>query len=291
MPREPSDCARIRWLVAAHLVLAAAPLLGLLVPVSMGTLPLLWALIALPLGGLLTLSVWIGLGRTRLLWRAAVGMAASFYMSVWPFIQESVGMHDPAGIAIYRNANDWIIGYLEAVVPFSILLFLFGGLFMLIGLRFRLVMVKPDAAPPCRARLQFSMLHIMVVMSVVAIVLSLLRATRQARGSESTWDSLMMNAFMFVIFFVNTACAAFAALGPGKVRRNIGLVVFVSILLGIALAVAMHQDETVWWLFVGSMSLAIIPTATVLVSLLVVRSCGYRLIRRGDTDEAVTLGS
>jgi len=56
-------------------------------------------------------------------------------------------------------------------------------------------------------------------------------------------------------------------------------VFLVSSLLGVAIAIAMRQDEF-WWLFVGSMFIAIIPTATVVVSLLVVRSCGYRLVRR-----------
>ncbi len=286
MPSEPGDCSRIRWLVGAHLVLAAAPLLGLLMQLDMRTLPILWALIALPLGGLLTLSVWIGLGQTRLLRRVAIGLAASFYLSVWPFIQEAVQMHDSAGMAIYKSASDWFMGYLEAVAPFAIILFLFGGTFMLIGLRFKLALAEPGTAALRNERLQFSMLQIMVVMSVVAVILSLLRATRKAGGGESTWDWFMMNAFMFVIFFVNTACAAFAALGTGKVKRNVGLVFAVSILLGVAVAIAMHNDLAGWWLFVGSMTLAIVPTATALLSLLVVRSCGYRLVRRVRATQA-----
>lgn len=277
---ETGNCTRIRFLIGAHLVLAAAPLLGRFVQFSMQTLPVFWALMSLSLGGLMTLSVWIGLGRSRLLWRIAIGLAASFYMSLWPFIQESVGMHDSAGMAIYKNASQWIMGYLQVVAQFSIILFLFGGTFMLIGLRYNLTTVESASAPPRSGRLQFSMLRLMVVMSVVAVVMSLVRAARLTRGSESTWDWLMMNAIMFVIFFVNTACAAFAASGPGNVKRNVALVALVSILLGIAVAVAWHQDETVWWLFAGSMSLAVIPSAMVVASLLIVRSCGYRLVRR-----------
>jgi hypothetical protein len=280
VPSEPSDCSRIRWLVGVHLVLAAAPLVGLLLQFSVYTLPILWALIALPLGGLLTLSVWLGFGRTRLVWRLAIGLAASFYLSVWPFIQQCAQMHDSAEMPIYKSATDYFMGYLEAVTPFGIILFLFGGTFMLMGLRFQLTRAEPDAKQLRNERLQFSMLQIMVVMSAVAIILSLLRATRRADVGESTWDWLMMNAFMFVIFFINTACAAFAALGIGKVKRNVGLVFAVSILLGVAVAIAMHNDMVSWWLFVGGMSLAIIPTMTVLASLLVVRTCGFRLVRR-----------
>ncbi len=280
MPREPGDCRRIRWLVGTHLVLAAAPLLGLLLQFSMQTLPVLWALIALPFGAVMTLSVWAGLGRTRLLWRVAIGLAATLYISLWPFVYEAVSARDSADVAIYRNASEWIIGYMEAVGPFCVLLFLFGGIFMLVRLRYTLEILGPGSTPSPSGRVQFSMLHIMVAMSTIAIVLSLLRATRHARGEESTWDWLVMNAFMLVIFFINTACAAFAALGSSTVKRNVCLVFFVSILLGIAVATAMHQDQTNWWLFTGSMTLAVIPTTVVLASLLVVRSCGFRLVRR-----------
>jgi hypothetical protein len=91
------------------------------------------------------------------------------------------------------------------------------------------------------------------------------------------------NLFMFTIFFINTASAAFSALRPGKVKWNVGMVVLVSALLGVAIAIAMRQDEY-WWLFVGSMFIAIIPTVTVVASLLVVRSCGVRLIRRSGVE-------
>jgi hypothetical protein len=240
----------------------------------MQMLPLIWSLISLPFGSLMTLSVWVGLGRTRLLWRIAIGLAASFYLAVWPFVNQSISL--PASL----RPGHWFMDYLEAVAPFSIFLFLFGGVFMLIGLRFRLAHIGRDAMPPRREGFRFSMLQILVVMSIVAVVLSLVRANRESQaGSDSTWDWLIMMAFLFVMFIVNTVCAAFATLGLGSVKRNVGMVLVVSIALGIATAIAMRNDEMPW-LFFGSTLIAIVPTLTVLVSLLVVRSCGYRLIRR-----------
>ena len=275
MPNEPNGCSRIRWLIGTHVVLAAAPLLGMFFrPDSMQMLPLLWSLISLPFGGLMTLSVWVGLGRTRLLWRVVIGLAASFYLAVWPFVNQSISWPES------MRPDHWFMSYLEAAAPFSILLFLFGGVFMLIGLRFKLAHVEREAMPPRREGFRFSMLQILVVMSIVAVVLSLVRATRESQaGSDSTWDWLIMMAFMFVMFIVNTACAAFATLGLGSVKRNVGMVLVVSIALGIATAIAMRNDEMPW-LFFGSMLIAIVPTLTVLVSLLVVRSCGYGLVRR-----------
>src|SRR5882757_3194289 len=102
----------------------------------MQMLPLIWSLISLPFGALMTLSVWVGLGRTRLLWRIAIGMAGGFYLSFWPFLQDSLESRDAAGMSIYNNANDWIMAYLEAVTQFGTFLFLFSGTFMLIRLRY-----------------------------------------------------------------------------------------------------------------------------------------------------------
>ena len=68
--------------------------------------------------------------------------------------------------------------------------------------------------------------------------------------------------------------------GPAGVRWNIGLVMVVAMLLGLVLAFATHDDQAAWWEFVGATFIGIIPTAMEVVSLLVVRSCGYRLVRR-----------
>lgn len=282
MPIGLGHCRQLRWLVGAHVVLAAAPLLGLLLPFSMETLPILWALVSLPIGGLMTLSVWIGLGSTRLLWRVAIGLAAVFYVALFPFIC------DWAQFRASSPKSEQIMAYLEAVGPMVIVLFLFGSTFMLIGHWFKLARPESQRQALRTGRFQFSMLQIMLAMSVVAIVLSLLRATRQAdRSTNSTSESFVMDAFMFVIFFVNTACAAFAALRVGKAGWNVCLVLVVSVLLGVATSLAMRYETMGWWLFVNSMFIVIIPTAMVSASLVVVRSCGYRLIRRSANDVVV----
>jgi hypothetical protein len=183
---------------------------------DMTMLPLLWGLISLPFGALMTLSVWVGLGRARLLWRVVIGLTASFYLAVWPYANDSAS--SPERLSMGK----WFLGYLETVGAFSILLFLFSGVFMLIGLRFKVAHIERDAIPPHRQGLRFSMLQILVVMSIVALVLSLMRATRDSHGgADSTWDWLVMSAFLFVMFIVNTACASFAALGLGNIKRNV----------------------------------------------------------------------
>jgi hypothetical protein len=281
VPNEPGGCSRIRWLIVAHLVLAAAPLLGMRLELSMRMLPLEWALASLPLGVLMTLSVWIGMGRPRLLWRLAIGLAAILYLSIFSFIVAV------ARITESLSKTEWLMFYLGSAMELTILLFLLAGTFMLIGRRFEIAVVEHEAGPARSGQLQFSMFQIMVLMSAVAIVLSLLRLAREATGHESsTWETITIYSFMFVAFFVNAACAAFATLGTGEVKRNVVLVLVVSILLGVATAIAMHQDITGWWLFVCSTFIMIIPTVMVLASLLVVRSCRYRMIRRASGTQA-----
>src|SRR5262249_5261444 len=155
------------------------------------------------------------------------------------------------------------------------------GTFLLVGRRFELTRLeRPDVDLAKSERLQFSMLQVMVVVSTVAVVLSLMRVTRAAFGHDPyNWESVAIYSFMFIAFLVNTACAAFAALGTGRVGRNVGWVLGVAVLLGVATAFAMHNETNDGWLFGSSMLIMIVPTVIVLVSLLVVRSCGYRLVR------------
>ncbi len=136
-------------------------------------------------------------------------------------------------------------------------------------------------------RFQYSILHILIVMSFVAVVLTLVR---NARGADAlsvwhTWQVVCMFALMIITFFINTICAAFAALRAGQVRLRILLVLIVASLLGIAVSLGARHDSLAWWLVPSAMLVTVLPTAVIVGSLLVVRSCGYRLVPK---DVAVT---
>ncbi len=275
---------RIRWLVVAHAILAALSLLVMCFQFNEGTLPLFLILSSLPLGSLMTLSVWIGMGQSRWWWRLTLGLVAIFYLSGFSLVVDL--SFAPARLPI----GDWMTEYLQKTAELTALLLLLVGMFMLIGRRFALLQLKSHTLTHS-GRLQFSMLQIMVAMSTVAIILSLLREVRAASGHEpSNWETITIYSFLFVTYLVNTVCAAFATLESGQVKRNVALVLVVTILLGIVTAIAMFSDLSEWWFFLGSMLFMIVPTVIVLVSLLVVRSCGYRLVRR-DVGAGVSLES
>src|SRR5690349_7929153 len=118
-----SDMAnsRIRWLVVAHAILIAAPLLTLTFAGSLRMwnsrlLPLEWALVSLPIGSLMTLSVWMGLGQTRLPWRLVIGLAALLYISILSIIDEVLRLQEIPSI------SELVTSYLQNTGELALLL-------------------------------------------------------------------------------------------------------------------------------------------------------------------------
>jgi hypothetical protein len=148
--------------------------------------------------------------------------------------------------------------------------------------RWTLTRRELDNAAPRKDKFQFTVLNLLVIMSFVAVVLTLVHGSRGDGNTTSVkgqnWQSAATYALGFVIYLINTACAAHAALRTGLVRRNILLVLLVSILSGVAFSLAAHQDRLGYWFIAWGTLTVLIPTLIVIASLLVVRSCGFRLI-------------
>ena len=273
MTRESSH-RRFYWLVVGHVVLSAAPLLSMVVPPELMYMPIVWALFSVPIGSLMTLSVWVGLGSARISRRLLAAVAATLYVAMTFSIVQMISDR--------MTILDSLKMYSIITVAYLILVLLIGGMFGLLGRRFELRLVEPHDGLPGQDRLQFSVLNVLVIMSIVALVLTLLRASRSdvsdVAGEGFHWTA--SDSLAFVVFLLNTLVAAYAALWPGGLKRNVGLVMVVAVLFGLVLAIASGNYQTSWWLFVGSTLIAILPTVVEIVSLLVVRSCGYRLVRR-----------
>lgn len=266
---------RIRRLVATLLILCAAPVLTLLIPNNVYYMPLLWATSSLPLGALMTLSFWVGLGkrpaRVKLLW----GMLGAIYVAAWTIA--------PSLIVYALSSDPDTLGspqdYLLSVAPYLALVAVFGGMFTLIGRYWSLATVNDgDSKSPSRS--QFSVLNLLLLTTVVAILMALIRQSRSSATSDSVFAMLVTAILAFAIYFGNTACAAFAALAPTPIKRNCVLVLCISVLFGFAISLAAGHDRVGWWLVANGPLMSVMPTAVVLVSLLVVRSAGYRLVRK-----------
>jgi hypothetical protein len=152
---------------------------------------------------------------------------------------------------------------------------------------------RPDIPDTTDRGLKFSVLGLLILTSAVALVLTLVHASRaegdRARQIEYGWPWIASNILGYGSFFVNTVCAAHAVLRPGGVRRNILLVLLISALVGLAVAFATGQSALGWsWIVIGGAAIGVVPTVVVISTLLVVRSCGYRLLRPADLPSELT---
>ena len=158
----------------------------------------------------------------------------------------------------------------------------FVGVFLLFrrtGTELRRVADPAEAGVP--GRFQYSILHLLLIISVAAVVLGLVQSARgPGQMPLSAWRNVVIAALVLVSMLVNLFCAAWAVLGPGRAGLRVSLVFLVATLLGTALSLGANMDQGPRWLFVSFILVFLVLTLIVIASLLVVRSCGYRLIRK-----------
>jgi hypothetical protein len=279
-PANAPRTTGLRRLVAVHFFLAAAPAAIALIPADVRWLPAFWALGSVTIGQLLLLSFWVGLGSGRGGRRFLLALLACGYAAAWIAAGQTL-----AGRGRESVWAKWPGETAAVFLRMGVVLLIFGGAFLAVrrwygGLR----LLSEREAGETSARIQYSILHLLVITSAAAVVLSL---TRGARGSDeidaTSWQLVASGALMMVSFLVNAVCAAWASLAPGKIRWRVCLVFVVSILLGAALGFAGRSGRIIWWLPACFAVASVIPAAIVVASLLVVRSHGYRLVRKRET--------
>jgi hypothetical protein len=264
---------RLNALVVVHAILCASPMLALLLPQNLYTLPLLWISATPGVGALMTLSFWLGMGGGRSGVRVLLAAAGAAYIALWSTLFNWVGAKGSLSVAFEQ---------------FAVTASLMGGVVGVFGLSFLLArkwltLVKletPDDDSP-RDWLQYSVLHLLVAMTLGAFVLAFVTLSRSNAAAESSLVKLLLVwAVGYGIFFANTLFAAHAALGRKPLLPRIAIAVLVAMILGVAISLASRHDVSAWWLVPCGAMIVVVPTTIVIVSLLVVRSCGYRLVRR-----------
>jgi len=128
--------------------------------------------------------------------------------------------------------------------------------------------------------LRFSLLGLIAITTLVAIVVTLSRATRSSINSDSAGFMAASFGLFLLAFLANTYFAVHAILRPGRVASSLLLVMLLSSLLGVALSLAMGQDDSGVLMVLAGAVISVAPTLVVVGSLLVVRSCGIRLVRQ-----------
>lgn len=278
---------RLLWLVVALMVVSAAPLLEPVLCLGIDEVAQSWeqrmvsrtisvALTSVSVGVLLTLSFWVGMGGQSIFKRLLGGVVGATYVSFWPELLNRIEWSKlPPGISVPWEEH--ATGVLLNVV----VVLLFGAAFMTLRRWW-----KFDQTPSTRAevagKMQFSLPAILLVMTGSAVLMAGVRASRES-VSENGEGWVTTVVVLLALCFANLVGAAFAALSPYAVRLYCLMALGTSALLGIAMAIATGEDENSWWYVDGSLP-GLVPAAIVILSLLVVRSAGYRLVRKGASE-------
>ena len=261
---------RLRVLVAVHLAMGMVPAATSMVPSEVRFMPVILALTAIPAAQWALLCFWAGLGTSRWKGRLVGTLLGVAYLTFWPVVSQMLSRQQ----ARTSLLAEYMVGF--AVNAFLVSLFA-GGLFLARRWIGALHVVSGPDAQLSHSRFQYSILHLLVITAVLAVLLGLTRSARAADTPGIGWRYGSILALTAVAFLGNIVCAAWATLGRRSVVWPIALVLLVAVLVGIDMALAARLDVLWWWL-VPSMALATtLCTTIVATSLLVVRSCGYRL--------------
>jgi len=271
-----SSKTKIGLLVAGHVV--AGLLLGSIVYLKVDTgadlRPLMIALDALVFAEAGLLGIWVALGTARPLRWVPVVLAITAYL----------------GAVLVTAYHSWQTDTIAKHLLLEIALPTFSLLFILSVMRHgqrRLRLTHSAVWSTTCAGLQFSIRHVLLATAVVAVVLGM------GRGISTFADMVGKGAFLAearLELFVATLspclivvdlATLWAALGTGRPPPRLAVVLPMAFVVGtIPIYYLGNEDSSsfvVWSVIFGLQ--AIITAA----SLLVVRSCGWRLVSGGGT--------
>jgi hypothetical protein len=272
----PGDVRRrMGWLVIAHLLISLAPFLASALFTNAIWGYAIHVFIAFQSASLMLLAFWLGMGGGEFLLRlVSVGLAVLMF-AAWHLFTDVIQGRSPL--------SGWYIVRYYAVV--AGMWGAFAGLVAagFLITRIWLIVVRP-LAPDDRPRahwIKFSMLHMLAAMSLCAVTFALIRVARsEIQGAAGGFAMMAALGLGYGAFFANTLAAAYAALGPKPLAPRIAASLVAAIALGLMLSFAAGHEEYGWQMVLTQLLVFVVATAVIIGSLLVVRSCGYRLIRR-----------
>lgn len=271
---------RLNVLVAVHLALAVVPVVIGLVPRREWGLLVTHALIAVPVSQLMLLAFWFGLGTAKPRHRLLSTSCAVAYGVWWPVAGAFLWPYSraqPIASVLARLAVELAMGMTLALTVVALLSF---GVCLLVD-RIGAELRRVSDTEPAPARLQYSIAQALLITLVVAVLLGLPQAAGLVRGTQP-WQFLASLATTILFLLVTLVCATWAVLVSSRIRFRVTLVLLFSIFLGIALPLSFDRDRLTgtWWILLSEALAVVLSMAILIASLLVVGSCGYRLIRK-----------
>lgn len=274
---------RLRWLVGTHL--SVPPVVFAAATAGLDKAVVGYAMYTLTAAQVMLLCFWIGMGLARSHKFARIALAGVVYLTL-----ELLAFTLATG-GVSADAPGPFELALVLTITFAVnaLLITLGSvLFVIISARYvRLDWSRdPEKLPPVHT--QFSILHLMQLTSVAAMLIAVARWLSLDPGNVGAFFAFI--ALYFLALMINAAAAVWSALAVGPVLLRIGFSVGAAAFLGVMLALGsegqLSGGSGLW----GVLFL-VPPTIVVIASLLVVRSCGYRLVRvsaqrtRAETDQ------
>jgi hypothetical protein len=258
---QPTQRGRFIALVAAHMLLGLA--MALFALSLRGKDAPEWQAIwfmALVCSEVLLLGAWAGLSAARL-WKKALGLLAG---TVWlGFLGASPA--SPGTPGVFPEV-------LAAVsMPTLAVALLFGGSRWVFARMER----RADWQPrPLAEEVQFSLRSLIGLTILVALLLSLGRAVQWLEASNSSF--LLVVGVLVLVAVLAAVILVWACLGDGRLLARLPLMVMAMAALGLVFPFYLGGPE---WRYVVWPAMLILMAVYAGASLLVVRSCGYRLVR------------
>ncbi len=271
----------MRVLLAAHLIVGVAPAAMYVVLLDTRYLPLMWALASVGLGQLMLLMLWVGMGTAGPVSRIVGSLFGSAYLAVWPIVwQMLVGWSD----RIFSPLDTFVVFALAYWAAVLVL----GGAFLLVCRLSDMRLIGSAEARASDSSSQYTVRQLLVLVTLAAVVLA---ASRLATSATQDPSEVSRQLTTVVNLFVLAAGAAWAALSPGRIGWRIIVVMLTAIGLVFVQArgaPAREWPDWLWQVFGFRLMILILPTLIVIGTLLVVRSCGYRLLRKTVQRSAAT---
>jgi len=284
-----SDAAKLRSVVAVHCVLATAHVWTPLLPMRLAYGLAEWSLLGISTAPGAMLGLWCALGSSHPLQRLWGGAGGVVFFAGCTVLREAVRRstlrfsYRPIPDVMENELAYYARQFGSSLAIWAAMFLIFVGLLMLARLRLgRIQRIGASEDAPPAAPAQFSIQYLFAAVTLAAVVCGL------SRGACYSWDwqGPSQQGLYLIAKLAVTVIAAWAALALGPTRGRLWRAVAFAALVGMAYSIAMPTGDWNWWkvawwwiLFNGVLWTA--PLAAILiVSLLVVRSCGYRLVPR-----------
>ena len=215
------------------------------------------------------LGIWAGLGNLR-----------------WPLRTAGVfsGLGFIGGVAILADdmwRRNWgslltLIGLiLAATVVVALFLVVLRVWFL------RVAFLEPSGPVALAEGLQFRIRDLLVLTAVVALLLGLGRIVHWTSGPRGVNSSELLAMAVMVLGVVSVALLTlWTGLGMGKPGPR--LLILLPFCVATGAFIPYIQSGSPWWRYVVWIGLTVVEALLVVTSLWVVRSCGYRLVRKGS---------